>query len=282
MFEREILLPVTLDEMLVRFAEHPLKLKTGDAMRYSNTGYVLLGKIIEVASGENYAEFIEQHIFKNLGMNNSRYGGLQIIPNRAAGYDANDDGIVNASYIDMMWPHAAGSLLSTVGDLDIWFKALRSGKLISEKSYQQMIAPFELNEGSMSSYGFGLGSEKLNKYDSISHNGGIPGFATSAMYFPEKDIYVAVLSNFSAGDPGFIARLVATEALGIPVPEYSKVELNEEIIAGLMGSYQVNADSSLVLTLEGGKVYSQRNDEGGLVMNMFSDLAVEPQQAIKQ
>lgn len=311
LFNTEIRLSTTLDDMLIRFAKHPMPLETGVAMRYSNTAYVLLGKIIEVASGESYPDFIEQQIFARLGMTSSHFGGLQIIPGRASGYDEGPDGIVNASFIDMMWPHAAGSLLSTVHDLDRWFVALRSGKLISKQSYQQMIQPFELNDGSLSQYGYGLGMGKLNKYRSISHNGGIPGFATSAFYIPKEDLYVAVLSNFSAHNPGTIARLVIAEALAFPVPEFTPVELNEDTAKSLMGTYQVNDDSYRVLTLENGKVYSQRDEgqkfeiipmsdnsfyydnsltyivietdaDGQQVMNMYSDLSDEPQKAVRQ
>lgn len=133
-FAKEIQVPTTIDDMLVRFAKHPMQFKTGEEMRYSNTGYILLGKIIEVVSGQSYADFIEENIFKKLGMQSSYYASSKIIPNRANGYDLTPNGVVNAMYIDMMWPHAAGALLSTVSDLNIWFSALREGGLISKKA----------------------------------------------------------------------------------------------------------------------------------------------------
>jgi len=198
-WNKELKTPSTIDEMIVRFAEHPMALKTGEANRCSNTAYVLLGKIIEVASGKSYPEFIEQDIFAKLGMKNSRYGGLQIIPNRASGYSETPEGYVNSGYIDMIWPHAAGSLLSTVDDLNIWFSALRNGKLITKESYQLMTSPVKLNDGTMSQYGFGfglgLGLYTINKYKAIGHGGGIHGFVTNAFYLPEEDLYVAVLNN---------------------------------------------------------------------------------------
>lgn len=311
LFQKEIQVPTDLDLMLVRFAKHPMALKTGEAMRYSNTGYVLLGKIIEVASGQSYTDFIEQRIFKKLDMKSSRYGGFQIIPNRASGYDMNPEGVVNTSHIDMTWPHAAGSLLSTVGDLDIWFKALRSGKLISKESYQKMITPFKLNDGSMSNYGFGLGMGKLNKYDSISHSGGIPGFVTNAVYLPEEDLYVAVLINLSSGNPGLISNLLVATALDIQLPEFKAVKLNKAKVKPLMGNYKINNDSERRLFMEDGKTYTQRdkgekyevipmsdnsfyyenslnyivienNDKNQQVMNFYFNLTLEPQQAIKQ
>jgi len=301
----------TLDEMLTEFAKHPMPLKTGEAMRYSNTGYVLLGKIIEVASGKSYAEFIEQDIFAKLGMKNSLFGGTQLIANRAYGYSRSELGIINAEPINMMWPHAAGSLLSTVDDLNIWFTALHSGALISKSSYKKMITPFILNDKSTSDYGYGLGMFKVNKYAAIGHGGGINGFITQAFYIPEKDLFVAVLNNSdSDGSPRDIALLLAAKALKIDIPEFKAVTINDDKIKAMMGTYQVNNESQRVLSFEGNVIYSQRDDgrkwvikpmsdnsfyyEGSLsyftidknqqgkqVMNFYSDLSTKPSPAIK-
>ena len=311
LFSQEIQVPTNMEKMLLRFAKHPMVFKTGEAMRYSNTGYVLLGKIIEVASGQSYANFIEQQIFLKLGMKSSRYGGSQIIPNRASGYDMGHDGIVNASHIDMSWPHAAGSLLSTVGDLNIWFKGLRSGQLISKQSYQQMIAPFVLNDGEVSSYGYGLGLSKLNKYKTISHSGGIPGFVTNAIYLPEEDLYIAILANFSGTNLRLITNLLAAVTLDIELPTFKPIKFENSKIAPLTGNYRLDNEDIRKFFIENNKVYTQRgngekyevipmsdnsfyysesltyfvishDNEGQQVMNFYSDLALEPQRAVKQ
>jgi len=311
LFQKEIQVPTDIDQMLTRFSKHPMPLKTGVSMRYSNTGYVLLGKIIEVASDQTYADFIETHIFKKLGMKSSRYGGSQIIPNRASGYDMSPNGVVNASYIDMMWPHAAGSLLSTVDDLDLWFKALRSGKLLTKESYQKMIQPFKLNDGSLSNYGFGLGISKLNKYHAISHSGGIPGFSTNAIYIPSEDLYVAVLSNLSSRNSSLISQLLVAEALDIPVPKFNAVKPNLNKLKQLEGEYKIGKNSIRKFIVEDGKTFTQRDDgqkyevtamsensfyypsslsyfviepnqKEQQVMKFYSLLGIEPQLAIKQ
>lgn len=303
--------PTTLDAMIKRFAEHPMALKVGEANRYSNTAYVLLGKIIEVASGKTYAEFIEQDIFAKLGMKNSRFGGLQIIPNRASGYSQSENGYVNAEYLDMMWPHAAGSLLSTVDDLNIWFKALRNGELISKKGYQQMTSAVKLNDGSMSNYGFGLGMFKFNKYDGIGHGGGIHGFVTNALYIPSEDLYVAVLNNYDSGNPGEIARMLAAVALEIPLPSFKSISLSKAQLQPLMGDYMLPSGDIRKIFMEDGKVYSVRgeghkwqifpmsdngfyydgslsyftideNTQGQQVMNFYSNLSETPETAVKQ
>ncbi|WP_026301375.1 serine hydrolase domain-containing protein [Colwellia piezophila] len=301
----------TLDDMLSEFAKHPMPLKTGEAMRYSNTGYVLLGKIIEVASKKSYADFIEQDIFAKLAMNHSYFGGTQLIANRAYGYSRTEQGVVNADPINMMWPHAAGSLLSTVDDLNIWYQALRDGGLISKASYKKMISPFTLNDNSTSDYGYGLGTFEVSKYDAIGHGGGINGFSTQAFYLPEEDLYVAVLINSdSESSPRDIALLLTARALNIDVPEFTEVALTDKKINAMMGIYQVTPDSQRTLSFENGEVYSQRDDgrkwvirpmsdnsfyyEGSLsyftidkneqgiqVMNFYSNLATEPSPALK-
>jgi len=263
--------PTTLDDMLTVFAKHPMPLKTGEAMRYSNTGYVLLGKIITVASKETYADFIEQHIFKKLGMKNSQYGGRQLIINRVTGYSRTENGYENSGPVDMMWPHAAGSLLSTVDDLNIWFAAIRNGTLISKASYQKMISPFMLNDKTNSDYGYGLGLFKINKYDAIGHSGGIHGFATNAFYIPEEDLYVAVLNNDDSGNPHDISMLLAAKALNIDIPEFKEVKIDIKKVEQIMGTYWIDDESKRVLTIENGNVYSQRDDGRKWTIKPMSD-----------
>jgi len=307
--EQLIQAPIAIDEMLKKFAEEPMVFKTGESMQYSNTGYVLLGKVIEVVSGQSYAQFIEEKIFKKLGMKNSQYGGRQIIANRAAGYTPTEKGFQNASLIDMSWPHAAGSLLSTVGDLAIWNQALVTGKVVSTESYQKMITPFKLNDGSESPYGFGLSTYRINKYDAIGHAGGIPGFSTNAVYLPEKDLYIAVLSNNDSQNPAVPTLLMAAEYLDVELPQFSPIKVSEEKLKKMMGTYKVDDNSARVLSMEDGKVFTQRDgghkwevipmsdnsfyydgsltyfvieeESGNLVMNFYSNLSDKPVKAFR-
>ncbi|WP_247686814.1 serine hydrolase domain-containing protein [Pseudoalteromonas luteoviolacea] len=224
---KEIQSPATLDEIITRFAQHPMKFAPGEAMAYSNTGYVLLGKIIEVASGQTYADFIEEHIFKKLGMENSHYAGKQIIKHHVSGYDATPAGYTNAGYIDMIWPHGAGALASNVFDLNTWFTALANGALISEQSYQKMLAPVILNDGSVSTYGYGLSVDTLGDYQVIRHSGGIHGFLSDALYVPEEELYVTVLTNSTERDPKVLSQRLAAKALDMDIPSFKAIELSE-------------------------------------------------------
>lgn len=301
---------ISLDDLVAHFYDEKMHFAPGDAMRYSNTGYVLLGKIIEVASGLSYAEYIDQNIFQKLGMKNSYYGGRQIIKNRALGYTQGPSGIENAAFIDMSWPHAAGSLLGNVEDLNTWFRSLKDGRVITLDGYQKMISPYVLNDGNESSYGYGLNVYKVNKYDAIGHSGGIPGFGTNAFYIPEKDLFVAVFNNTDRGNPGLLALKLTAIALEIDIPEFKTVELDAKTLKSMAGVYTLATGSTRTLSYEDGALFSQRdegrkfkvtpmsensfyfensvtyfelveNNEGKLVMNFYANLATEPELAVR-
>lgn len=258
LLKKEVQSPKKLNEVLERFAKHPMVSNAGEAMQYSNTGYVLLGKIIEVASGQPYSDFIEKNIFKKLSMKSSHFSRSNITSNEVNGYDVTPQGFSKPPHIDMSWVHAAGALRSSVEDLDIWFNALRSGKLISNNSYQQMITPFKLNDGSLSNYGFGLAMSNIWGYEIISHDGGIPGFTSNSTYLPNEDLYVAVLANASNINSPLISKLLIANALDIKLPKFESVELDETIINPLLGRYKIDSIHwEGKFFVENGKLYTQ-------------------------
>ena len=152
----------TLDDLIDYFKNEPMDFDPGEAFRYNNSGYVLLGKIIEVLSGETYEDFIESKIFDRLGMKDSRYGSnSEIIHKRAMPYEEGPNGYVNANYLSMTLPHAAGSLMSTVDDLLKWQNALTNNTLIKASSLDKAINGSELNNGEHIDYGYGLAEMTL-------------------------------------------------------------------------------------------------------------------------
>jgi CubicO group peptidase (beta-lactamase class C family) len=144
---------------IIAFTEKDtLEFKPGSKWNYNNTGYVILGYIIEKASGKTYEEYVQQNIFTPLGMNNSYYGSdSRVIKNRAKGYKKNGKEFLNSDYISMTLPYAAGSLLSTVEDLWKWNKALYSYKLVKKEWVDKAITPYILSDGKPTTYGYGLG-----------------------------------------------------------------------------------------------------------------------------
>ena len=121
----------TLDELIDYFKNEPMDFDPGEEFRYNNSGYILLGKIIELLSNDTYENYIEKNIFERLGMSNSSYGNTrELVKNRVNGYEEGESGFVNANFLSMTLPHAAGSLTSTVDDMLKWQIALNSNTLI--------------------------------------------------------------------------------------------------------------------------------------------------------
>jgi len=201
--------PTTPEQLVARFRDRPLNFQPGDRWEYSNSGYVLLGYLIEKISGQSYRDFVQENIFTPLAMNDSGYdSNSAVIPRRASGYAPSANGLANARYIDMSIPFSAGGLYSTTGDLLRWEQGLFGGKVISAASLGRMTTPFKDN------YAFGLAVRTLNGQKVIDHNGGIEGFNTEMAYYPDDKLTVIVLGNLNGGAPGEIASKLASVAHG--------------------------------------------------------------------
>ena len=203
---------VSTQQIVSWFRDKPLEFQPGEKFNYSNSGYVLLGYIIERLTGESYGRFVQQNIFTPLGMKDSGYdSNSAIISNRAAGYSAGPNGPVNAGFIHMSIPHAAGALYSTTGDLLRWEQGLFVGKLLTTASLQKMTAPAK------NDYAFGLVVTSANGHKVIMHNGGIEGFNTMLSYFPDDKLTVVVLSNMNNPAVDELGAMLGPLALGDPV-----------------------------------------------------------------
>ncbi|MEM7244332.1 MAG: serine hydrolase [Acidobacteriota bacterium] len=256
----KIIEDLTLDELIEGFQDLPKTFPPGDAWHYNNSGYVLLGAIIEKASGLGYAEFIDQRIFAPLKMTSSYYGDFRrIIPRRVSGYDGSRDDLVNARYMSMSQPHAAGSLLSTVDDLARWNDALFDGRVVSHESLKKMTTEHSLDDGKGAGYGYGLIPGELRGRPMISHGGGIFGFSTHGLYLPEEDVYVAVLTNYRPEpSPAMVAHQLAALAIGDPYPPRRPVRVSEEVLARYVGVYRIDETTTRTVTLEDGALHTQR------------------------
>src|SRR6202050_350264 len=127
--------PVTPEQLVARFRDKPLEFEPGEKFKYDNSGYVLLGYLIEKVSGQTYAQFVQENIFTPLQMKDSGYdSNTAIIMHRASGYSKGKEGIENAGYIHMSIPFSAGSLYSTVEDLERVEQGLFGGKVLSAAS----------------------------------------------------------------------------------------------------------------------------------------------------
>ena len=251
-----------VEKIIDVFKDQPFDFEPGEKYLYNNSGYILLGAIIEKVSGLKYADFVKKMIFDKAGMKNSFYGeAAAIIKNRAKGYGRNEKGIVNSSYLSMTLPYAAGSLLSTVDDLYKWNRSLNAGKLISKESLKMVYKKTKLNNGKDISYAFGFINVDFHGYTQIHHGGGINGFITHEVYIPEAEIFVTVLTNSTGNkiSPQFVSQWITTLLLGKPYSEESGRILTEKELDEYVGVYEISKDDERAVTREGNKLFTQRS-----------------------
>jgi CubicO group peptidase (beta-lactamase class C family) len=201
-------------EMFVKvFADSALLFEPGAKFSYSNSGYFLLGVIIEKVSGKPYEEILQQNILTPLNMNNTGYDHHDtILKKRARGYQKQGGGYVNAPYLDMSIPYSAGSLYSTVEDLYLWDQAIYTDKLLPEKMKDLLFKQYIPAFGSWYGYGWVVGNAPIGQSkDSvvvIEHGGGINGFNALISRIPTEKDLVVLLNNTGGTRLGDMSRAI--------------------------------------------------------------------------
>ncbi len=199
------------DQIIKFVAADTFDFAPGSAYRYNNTGYVLLGMVIEKATGQKYAKYLETQFFKPLGLTRTSYCPSRTNdPAFALGYSKGPNGnTVRAQFLDLSHPFSAGALCSTVGDFVQWQRALDAGRVVSAASYALMSSADTLNNGRKINYGFGLVPGEFKSHKTISHTGGINGFATAETYVPDDTLSIVVFTNYDAESPqGLVQNLL--------------------------------------------------------------------------
>lgn len=251
----------TVSALIDYFKNQPMDFEPGTKYEYNNSGYILLGYIIEKVSEQTYAEYVTEHFFKPLGMKNSWYGDVApVIKNRAAGYSQADVAgtYSNAPYLSMTQPYAAGSLLSTVEDLYTWTKALHSGKVVKSESLKKMTTPYILSDGSNTHYGYGLQMGNLLGSPTVEHSGGINGFLSDLIYLPEEDVCVAILTNCDCQPPRDLTPKLAALTIG-KSPTPPSIQLEASILEQYAGVYENEKKERRVISVENGQLHSMRS-----------------------
>jgi D-alanyl-D-alanine carboxypeptidase len=237
-------------EVLRMIGERDFEFEPGERYRYNNSGYMLLGAIIEAASGRPYEDFLSEAIFEPLGMSST--GILtheRVTPRRARGYVKGRKRFHNARHDAMNWSHAAGALGSTLDDLAVWDCALRSGRLIRPETLERMLASTRLNDGGLYPYGFGWGTADYRGCRIFHHTGGISGFASQMLHFRDEALTTIVLSNlylfaFDQVTRGLIKCVKGWDDAPAPPKPTSAADL-----ARFAGRYE-NADGPIVVTAD--------------------------------
>ncbi len=274
-FENQAAEDRTPEQIIDLTRDQPLAFEPGTKFAYDNSGYVVLGYVIEKVSGETYADYVTNHIFKPLGMKNSGYEVSSIIvPHRAAGYGVENGVWTNARYIAMTLPYAAGSLYSTVDDLLTWEEEFFGDKVVSAASRAAMTT----DQGDK--YGFGLVIDELGGHRNIWHNGGINGFSTHMNRFVDDGVTVIVLGNIESAKSGRVATDISRIWLGIPAPAaLVPVSVAPEILDRYVGVYELQPGFNITITRSGQTLVGQATGQGDFPLTATSNTEFEQQQA---
>lgn len=256
-FMPQIALPVTHEKMIGTFRNKPLQFTPGEKFAYGNSGYYLLGVIIERASGKSYAEFLQENIFAPIGMKQTGdFDNREIIKNRAAGYSLKNDRPANAIYFHPSQLLATGSLWSTTGDLLLFDQALYTEKLLKSKTLAEMFTLYKADYG----YGWQV-APRLNRR-LIAHGGDTLGFMGFLQRFTDDRITIVLLSNKGYMNVLTLARdlpaIVFGEKYQLP-RKLAAVAVDTKILQQYVGEYQVTQAVVLTITLEEGKLMIQNS-----------------------
>lgn len=253
---------MTTAQMIDLFKNEKPDFAPGSSWAYNNSGYVLVGAVIEAASGQPWHVYLERTIFKPLGMKHTGYAlDPRIASMQVKGYSYEGDKVVPMLQMSMTQPHAAGALLSNADDLLKWNRALHEGRVLKSATYTQMITPVGKAAGPGVGYGFGLFNGMVRTHKVLRHGGAIFGFAASLSYLPGPDITVVVLENDDASnstdDAGTLARRLAAMALGDPYPVMRAVTIDATALKEAEGAYRF-ADTMRMLRAVDGQLTVQR------------------------
>jgi len=244
-------------DLIEYFKVDTLNFNPGEKFAYNNTAYFILGYIIEKVSGMTYEDYIEKNFFEPLEMTSSYYGNSsEIIPMRVSGYEMQGGKLMNAPYLSMTQPYSAGSLMSTVADLDKWYRAVFDGRVIKYKSLKKAHTSYRLNNDNETGYGYGWFLGKRLERKTVEHGGGINGSLTKDLYFPDDDLFIAVFSNNTAFAPDPLAIKLAAVVLGVDMTK-KEVTLTASYLKKLVGEYELGPGFNIEVMLDGDQLMVQ-------------------------
>jgi CubicO group peptidase (beta-lactamase class C family) len=230
------------------FHNKPLDSQPGEKWAYNNLNYLVLGYLLERVSGQTYADFLQENIFKPLGMNDSGLdSNVAIVLHRASGYLPGADGFENAERTNIVGALSAGGLYSTTEDMLRWEKGLFGGKLLTPASLRKMTTPFKHD------YACGLYVHVVNGRQVIDYDGNNIGFNAEMAYYPDEGLAAIVLANLNGYVTGRITTALAAAIHGEAVaftPLPKEIALSKEVLARYVGTYEFS-DGHVAFTLEG-------------------------------
>jgi len=232
-----------------------------------------LGKIIEEVSGKSYQDYLKQYLFMPIGLTSTYYDKPnEIIKNRAKGYTNIEGEYSNTGFISMSLVYSAGAILSNVNDLFRWHQALFKGDLLKKETLLKVIKPFQLNDGTMSHYGYGFFIRGENDELSIGHGGAIDGFRAMEIYYPPKDIFIVLLCNSEQDNFMDLFNNISNLVTGRSMtPKYKDLKIPDEILDSYVGSYTFFADKKQFIKIykRDGRLYADLSNGTGSNMALL-------------
>lgn len=247
--------------LIAEFKDLPVDFEPGARWRYNNSGYVLVGAVIEAISGKPWHQSIQEGLLEPQKLTRTAYPGeTRVLPGMVQGYGLDSKtGLASAGLISMTQPHGAGALVSNVDDLWRWNLALHHGKLLSAAAYQRMITP----EGTAkaSAYGYGISLSTLRGLPMLLHGGGIHGFSSSLAYVPEGKVSLVLLRNTTG--PGFnmdlVSRKLGAFAVGRPYLDIQPINLSPDQLKAFEGIFALDDKQTRSLSVQGTQLVSVRD-----------------------
>jgi len=254
-YQETMMLLSSVEKTMERFKYRPLEFTPGEKFKYSNSGYILLGYIIEKVSGKPYEDYLKENIFQPLNMMDTGYDYHRpLIKHRASGYVLGTNELVNAIYIDMSTPYAAGGLYSTVEDLYLWDQALYTEKLVGKNSLDKMFTPFR------GDYGYGWFIIKAFDRRLITHGGTVNGFYAYISRYVDDKVCIIVLSNIESAPVDKISLDLAAIVFGekYEVPKIrTSIKVDSKIYNVYVGEYELAPNFIITVTKEDNHLFAQ-------------------------
>ncbi|MGE3614878.1 MAG: serine hydrolase domain-containing protein [Gemmatimonadales bacterium] len=244
------------DTLVKIFSAKPFDFEPGEEEIYNNSAFFLAGLIVEKVSGMSYEDYVQRNFFDKLGMKDAHYcSETRIYPRQVTGYDADSAGLIQKAPLSHQWPYAAGSLCSSAIDLVTWNTALhRDGKVLGPAMYQEMTTGDPLNDGTVLGYGSGIAVYPRVGHKALHHGGGINGFLSENIYFPDDSLSVVVLFNSARETPDKYALEIAKLVLGAPADDAKPVDGDAGRFAGIYAGKGRGRPMEITISAADGKV----------------------------
>lgn len=263
-FLADVVKPITNDSLLKYFKNDEYDFNPGERYQYNNSGYFLLGLIIEKITGQFYGDFLKKTFFDPIGMKNTGVYSTRIkLTNEALGYEKTGDTYKRALDWNMDWAGGAGSLYSTTEDLFKWNEALYNGKVLKPESLKAATTPVLLNNGSKppgTDYGYGLGLLDYRSVQSVGHSGGLHGFISQLLRIPTDSMTVVLLTNVMPPqveiDPMKVAELYLWKDMAKQT-SFARQQVDDKELEKYVGRYDLTQGMVMTITKESDGIYAQ-------------------------